>query len=63
MIVLTALTTGLVIWIVAWSLGVKPFDAFMVTALLTFGATAVQFTMPFVQRILKGDHAPPGGPR
>jgi hypothetical protein len=63
MIVLSALTAGLVFWIVAWALGVKAFDAFMVTALLTFTATAVQFAMPFVQKILKGDHSPPGGPR
>lgn len=63
MIVLVALTTGLVIWIVAWAFGVKAFDAFLVTALLTFTATAVQFAMPFVQKILKGEHAPPGGPR
>jgi hypothetical protein len=60
MIVLSALTGGLVIWIVAWALGVKAFDAFMVTILITFMATAVQFAMPFVQKILKGEHGPPG---
>lgn len=60
MIVLTALTTGLVIWIVAWSFGVKAFDAFMVTMLITFTATAVQFAMPFVRKILHGEQAPPG---
>lgn len=61
MIVLSALTAGLVLWIVAWALGVKAFDAFLVTMLITFTATAVQFAMPFVQKILKGEPGPPGG--
>ncbi len=32
---LVAFTVGLVIWLVMWSLGVKAFDAFMITVLLT----------------------------
>jgi hypothetical protein len=38
-----ALTTtfGLAVWIVLWSIGARPLDAFLVTTLImTFGATA-----------------------
>ncbi|MGI8660602.1 MAG: hypothetical protein ACR2LH_06150 [Thermoleophilaceae bacterium] len=60
MIVLVALTAGLVIWIVAWALGVKAFDAFLVTGLITLSAGAVQMAMPYVAKILKGEPGPPG---
>jgi uncharacterized integral membrane protein len=53
MSVLVALTVGLVFWIVAWSLGVKAFDAFMVTALLTLLAATARMVMPTIQKILK----------
>ena len=53
MSVLVALTVGLVFWIIAWSLGVKAFDAFMVTILLTLVAATVRIMMPFINRILK----------
>jgi uncharacterized integral membrane protein len=53
MSVLVALTVGLVFWIVAWSLGVKAFDAFMVTALLTLVAATARIVMPTIQKILK----------
>jgi len=51
--VLVALTIGLVFWIIAWSLGVKAFDAFMVTILLTLIAATARVMMPFINRILK----------
>jgi hypothetical protein len=36
-----ATTTGLVIWIVMWALGTKPFDAFLITVVIVvLGATA-----------------------
>lgn len=36
-----ATTLGLVIWIVLWALGIKPFDAILITALVVIvGATA-----------------------
>ncbi len=60
MMVLVALTGGLVFWIVAWALGVKAFDAFLFTGLITLTAAAVQMAMPFVHKRLKGDPAPPG---
>jgi len=60
MIVLCALTVGLVFWIVAWALGAKAFDAFLLTGLITLSAATVQIVMPFVTKLLKGDPAPPG---
>lgn len=53
MSVLVALTVGLVFWLVAWSLGVKAFDAFMVTALITVLAATARLMMPTLQRMLK----------
>ena len=50
---LVALTVGLVFWIIAWSLGVKAFDAFMVTILLTLIAATARIMMPAINRILK----------
>jgi hypothetical protein len=38
-LILTA-TAGLCIWIVLWSLGVKGFDGFLITALMTLTAVA-----------------------
>ncbi len=32
--ILVALTVGLVWWVSAWALGIKSFDAFMLTALI-----------------------------
>ena len=50
---LVALTVGLVFWIIAWSLGVKAFDAFMVTILITLIAATARIMMPFVNKILR----------
>jgi len=58
--VLVAFTVGLVIWITAWALGVKGFDAFLVTAFLTFSAAGVRLAQPHVQRLLKGAPTSPG---
>ena len=55
MSVLVAFTVGLVIWLVMWSLGVKAFDAFMITILLTVIAATLRIAMPFVNRLLKPD--------
>jgi hypothetical protein len=53
MMVLVAFTVGLVFWIVAWALGWKAFDAFLVTIALTLIAATIRTVMPFVNRILK----------
>ncbi|HEX8074261.1 MAG TPA: hypothetical protein VF545_04710 [Thermoleophilaceae bacterium] len=50
--VVVALTVGLVFWIAAWALGVKSFDAFMVTALLVVLAATARIAMPFVRERL-----------
>lgn len=60
MIVLVSLTIGLVFWLTAWAFGVKAFDAFLVTAVLGFGAAAVQLSLPYVKQILTGKPASPG---
>ena len=59
MIVLVALTVGLVVWIVAWAFGIKAFDAFLFTALITAVAAAVQIVLPFVRQVLSGNPAAP----
>jgi uncharacterized membrane protein len=51
--VLVALTVGLVIWIALWSLGVKSFDAFMITALLVVVAATARIAEPFVRERLR----------
>lgn len=43
-----SLTTGLVIWIVLWSLGVKAVDAFMLTLLIVILAAGARILMPFL---------------
>lgn len=60
MIVLVAFTVGLVVWITAWSFGIKAFDAFLFTALLTVSAAAARMALPYVDRVLKGTPTPPG---
>ena len=51
--VLIALTVGLVIWIVGWSLGAKAFDVFLITALLVVSAAAARIAEPFIRERLK----------
>ncbi len=60
MIVLVTLTIGLVLWIVAWSFGIKAFDAFLFTALITFMAAGVRIALPHVERLMKRTPATPG---
>ncbi len=50
--ILIALTIGLVWWVCAWALGVKSFDAFMVTALIVVGASAWYVARPYVHSFL-----------
>lgn len=60
MIVLVALTFGLVVWLVAWAFGIKAFDAFLFTGFVVLAAAAIQITLPFVKQILHGKPATPG---
>jgi hypothetical protein len=52
MVILVALTIGLVWWVSAWSLGVKSFDAFMVTALIVLIAATWYVVRPYVESFL-----------
>ena len=59
MVILVALTVGLVWWVSAWSLGVKSFDAFMVTGFLVVLAATWYVARPYVQTFLDRSE-PPG---
>ena len=52
MTVLVTLTVGLVWWIVAWSFGIKAFDAFLLTVLMVVTAAAVVMMKPFLDKQL-----------
>jgi len=43
-----AITSGLVVWIVLWSIGVKAFDAFLVTALIALLAVTTRIVAPYL---------------
>ena len=45
---LLTLIAGLVVWIVGWAVGVKSFDAFLVTIVLMVIAAAVRLALPFL---------------
>jgi hypothetical protein len=51
--VFVALTVGLVIWIVLWALGVKPFDSFLITILLVVSAATARLAEPFIRDRLR----------
>jgi hypothetical protein len=51
--VLVAFTIGMVWLIVAWSLGVKAFDAFMLTAFITVVAATARIITPAVMKFLR----------
>ena len=52
MVILVALTIGLVWWVTAWALGIKSFDAFMVTALIVVIAAGWYVARPYVQSFI-----------
>jgi NhaP-type Na+/H+ and K+/H+ antiporter len=51
MIILVALTVGLVWWIAAWAFGIKSFDAFLLTAAMVATAAAIVLLRPFLDRL------------
>jgi hypothetical protein len=59
MAVLVTFTIGLIWWICAWSFGIKAFDAFLLTVLLTVTAATVVMFKPFVDQLLGREAAPP----
>jgi len=52
MAVLWALIVGLVAWIVLWAIGVKAFDAFLITLVLVVSAAAWRVLKPFLDQQL-----------
>jgi hypothetical protein len=46
MLLLLTTTVGLVIWIVLWAIGVKSFDAFLITLLLVLLAATWKLVAP-----------------
>ena len=58
MVTLVAFTVGLVAWIVLWAIGVKPFDAFLVTLLILLPAAAWQIFSPGIKKMM-GQAPPP----
>jgi hypothetical protein len=43
-----ATTFGLVVWIVMWALGVKSFDAFMITVLVVLVGATARILLPYL---------------
>ena len=54
MIVLVTFTVGLVVWIIAWAFGIKAFDAFLFTAVITVMAAGVRIALPYVDADAQG---------
>ena len=50
--ILSALTFGLVVWITAWALGIKAFDAFLATLAIVLVAVTVKVSRPFIDRLV-----------
>jgi hypothetical protein len=59
-IVLVTFTVGMVIWVAGWALGLKSFDVFLFTVLITLIAAAVRITIPYLHQWLGRDRVDPG---
>jgi hypothetical protein len=46
--VIVASTFGLILWLVLWALGVKAFDAFLLTMLIALVAATVRMIAPYL---------------
>jgi hypothetical protein len=44
--ILITFTAGLIVWIVLWAIGAKPFDAFLLTLLMVVLAAAARILAP-----------------
>jgi hypothetical protein len=56
--VLVSLTIGLVVWLVVWALGVKPFDSFLLLVLIVLPAAVWQIYGPGIKKLLGSDESP-----
>jgi hypothetical protein len=45
---LLTLIAGLVVWIVLWAIGVKSFDAFLITVAMVLVAATVRIISPYL---------------
>ena len=52
MATLVALTIGLCVWVLGWSIGIKPFDAFLLTMLIVVPVAAWQIFGPGIKKTL-----------
>ena len=43
-----ATTTGLVIWLVLWAIGIKSVDAFLITVVIALVATMIRMIAPYL---------------
>jgi hypothetical protein len=43
-----ATTFGLIVWIVLWALGIKAFDAFLITVLVVLVGVTVRMLAPYL---------------
>jgi hypothetical protein len=62
MVTLVALTLGLVVWIVFWAIGAKPFDAFLLTIVIVLPAAAWQIFGPGIKKMLGAEEPPSSAP-
>jgi hypothetical protein len=46
--VIVATTFGLILWLVLWAIGVKAFDAFMITVLIALVAATLRMLAPYL---------------
>jgi hypothetical protein len=58
MVILVTFTVGLVWWVCAWAFGIKAFDAFLLTVLMTITAATFVIIKPFVDQLLGREPAP-----
>ena len=57
MSVLVTLVVGLVWWIAAWALGIKAFDAFLLTVFMVVVAATARIYAPFIRQLLGKEDA------
>ena len=60
MVIFTSALVGLVLWVVLWAIGVKSFDAFMLTMLITLGGAIAHIVAPYLPGNRGPDKPPPG---
>jgi hypothetical protein len=58
MAILVTFTIGLIWWVCAWALGIKAFDAFLLTVFITVVAATFVIVKPFLDQLLRREPAP-----